>query len=433
MIDATVTVVDSGLFTELAVRLAREFTKVRTFTPWWAEFPTLNDRAVGSGLGEVEWVEDPYLDEVFDTTDIYVFPDIFRAGEQRLVQRLGKPCWGSCTGDQLETRRIWFRNLQKELGMPVPESVEVTGWSALCEYLKSAGHCFVKSTSKIRGTMETKEVWDYEQSEYWLWNLRVRLGCGAEHVMFLVEQPIDSPFETGVDTYCIDGQFPKTPMQGIEVKGKLILSSAQVESDTPKPLDDALSTLSEELKRRRYRNFISAEFRKDILTDLCARAPNPGIGVEMEMVKNLGEIINAGSRGELIEPEFEFEYGIQAAIFHNDDKEFWKQFRLDPEVRRWVKLMEFCRDGGKYQIIPRPPHGEKIGWLIGVGDSIEAASSHLFENAEALKDYPFDIKTDALEEAVKQAHAMKEDGYEFSDQPLPSPEVVLEPSTEAHT
>lgn len=424
MIDATLTVVDSGLFTELAVRLAREITHVRTFVPWWAEFPTLNDRAVGSGLGEIEWIEDPYLDHVFDTTDVYVYPDIFRAGEQQLVRRT-KPVWGSRTGDELETRRIWFRHLQKDLGMPVPESAEITGWTALCDYLKNHGHCFIKTTSKIRGTMETKEFWDFEQAEYWLWHLRLEAGCGAEQIVFLVEEPIESDFETGVDTYCVRGRFPKTPMQGIEVKGKLILSSAQIHSPTPKPLDDALSLLAPELKKREYTNFLSAEFRQDILTDFCARAPNPGIGVEMEMISNLGEIIYHGAHGDLVEPEFEFQYGIQAAVMHDDNGDLWKQFRIDPEIRRWFKLMEFCAVEDKYQIIPRFPFGQKIGWLLGVGNTIEEATEHLLENKEALSDHPFDIKTDCLDEALEQAQAMEAQGMEFSDAPIPDPETPV--------
>lgn len=425
MIDATLTVVDSGLFTELALRLAREITKVRTFVPWWAEFPTLNDRSVGAGLGTIEWIEDAYLDEVFDTTDVYVFPDIFRAGEQQRMAR-EKPVWGSRTGDTLETKRIWFRRLQQELGMPVPEYKVLEGWTELNAFLKDQGHCFIKTTSKIRGTMETKEFWDYDQAEYWLWNLRLKAGAGAEDILFIVEQPVESEFETGIDTYCIDGQFPKTPMQGIEVKGKLILCSAQTGSQTPRPMDDALTLLAAELKKRQYRNFLSAEFRNDILMDFCARAPNPGIGAEMEMISNIGEIIYHGAQGQLIEPKFEFEYGIQAAIFHDDDEELWKQFRIDPELRRWVKLMEFCQRDDKLEIIPRPPHGQKIGWLIGVGDSIESASDHLLENAEALKDHPFDIKTDALEEALTQAQAIQDQGMEFSDQPVPKPEAVLQ-------
>jgi len=424
VIDATLTLVDSGLFTELAIRLAREITTVRSHCPWYAEFPTINDRAIGSGFGEVEWVEDPYRDEIFDTTDAYCFPDIFRAGEQQLIARCGKPIWGSRIGDELETKRVAFREFQKELKMPVPESQVIQGWTALCDFLKDHGHCFVKTTSKIRGSMETKEFFDFEQAEYWLWSLRLKLGCGGEDVLFLVEEPIEVKFETGIDTYCVNGKFPKTPMQGIEVKGKLILSSAQTNSDTPKPLDEALSILAPELERRKYCNFISAEFRGDILTDLCARAPNPGIGVEMEMIRNIGEIVFRGAHGELVEPDYEYEFGIQAAIFHDDDQELPKQFRIPDDKRRWIKLMEFCKRDELYQIVPRPPFGQKIGWLLGVGNTIEEAANHLKENSEAFKDYPFDIKLDALADALKQAHEMEKDGFEFTDDKIPDPETL---------
>lgn len=427
MIDACITVVDSGLFTELAIRLAREVRQVRSSVPWYAEFPTLNDRAVGSGMKEIEWVEDPYRDEVFETTDVYCFPDIFRAGDQQLLERAGKAVFGSRTGDELETRRIWFRDLQRQLGMPVPDSSVIFGWTELNAYLKANNErCFIKTTSKIRGTMETHEFLEYEQEIYWLWNLREKLGAGAEQAQFLIEMPIESPFETGLDTVCIDGQFPETPMQGIEIKGKLMLSSAQTNSPTPKPLDEALTLLAPELKRRRYRNFLSAEFRKDILTDWCARAPNPGLGCEMEMISNIGEMVYHGARGDLVQPVFEAEYGIQVAVFHDHDKELWKQFPIDPEVRRWIKLMEFCKVGELYQIIPRPPHGEKIGWLIGIGETIQEAADHVQDVAEQFKRYPFDIKLDALPEAIKQADAMEKEGMEFSDQPLPNPDSVLE-------
>lgn len=427
MIDATITLVDSGLFTELAVRLAREIAHVRSYVPWEEEFPTVNDRMMGSGLKSVEWIEDPYLDDIFETTDAYVFPDIFRAGDQQLLRRAGKPVFGSNIGDSLETRRIWFRNVQQELGMPVAEAAVVVGWTQLADYLKANDErCFIKTTSKVRGTFETHEFHGWDQEQYWLWDLRVKLGCAAELIMFLIEKPIYSPFETGLDTICIDGQVPKTPMQGIEIKGKLMLSSAQVNSPTPKPLDDALSLLAPILKRTGYRNFLSAEFRQDILTDFCARAPNPGLGCEMEMIKNIGEMVFRGAHGELVEPEFEAEYGIQVAVFHDHDKELPKQFPIDPEVRRWIKLMEFCQVGELYQIIPRPPHGEKIGWLIGIGNTVQKAADHVQDVADQFKNYPFDIKIDALPEAIKQAEAMEKQGMEFSDQPLPDPGEVLE-------
>lgn len=427
VIDKSICVVDSGLFTEFAIRLAREFRRVRSFVPWWAEFPTINDRAVGSGMEEIEWVEDPYTDEVFDSTDVYCFPDIFRAGEQLLLERAGKLVFGSRTGDQLETQRLWFRRLQEELGMPVPVYTVIKGWNALADYLlHNDSRCFIKTTSKIRGSMETHEFKDWDQEQYWLWELRRKLGCGSEAVLFLVEQPIETPFETGLDEISVDGQSPKTPMQGIEVKGKLMLSSAQTKSPTPKPLDEALSLLANMLRRHRYRNFLSAEFRGNILTDFCARAPNPGLGCEMEMIANIGEMVYGAARGELVEPVFEAEYGIQVAVFHDHPADMWKQFPIDPEVRRWVKLMEFCKVEDLYQIIPRPPHGEKIGWLVGIGDTIQAAADHVKDVAEQFKNYPFEIKLDALPEALEQAAAMEKHGMEFSDKPLPDPDSVLD-------
>lgn len=422
----TVCVVDNGLFTELGVRLARDYERVLYYSPWEAEFPLINDRFVGFGVDNIERIEDPYLSRVVDGVDTYVFPDIFHAGKQQLLERVGKAVWGSREGDSLETRRVWFRDWQEESGMPVPEGVVLHGLNDLEAYLKDHGHCFVKTTSKIRGTMETHEWFDNEQDYYWLQDLKRKLGGLAEVPLFLVEEPIETKFETGIDTYCVDGQFPKTPMQGIEVKGKLILCSAQTKSPTPAPLDKALSTISPVLNNFGYRNFLSAEFRGDILTDLCARCPNPGIGVEMEMISNLSPIIEAGARGELIQPQFEYEFGIQAAIFHDHDEELWKQFRLPNDLRRWVKLMEFCEIDGLYQIIPRRPYGQKIGWLLGVGNSIESASAHIYENAEALRDYPWDIELDALADAVHQAQEAEKAGFEFSDEPIPEPADVIE-------
>jgi len=776
MIDACITVVDHGLFGELAVRLAREVSHVRYNSPWACEFPTINDRWVGRGLPEVEWVEDPYVDAVLTTTDVYCFPDILDAGEQRLLHLLEKPVWGSRTGDTLETDRVAFRQFQEAHDLPVPEYEVIQGYSALVEHLRANDHhCWIKTTSKIRGSMETHEFWSMDQDAYWLDDLKLKLGGPRERVRFIVEEPIESAWESGLDTYSIRGNYPKTPIQGIEIKGKLMLSSAQLRSPTPDFMDEALSILAPELARHDYCNFLSLEFRKDILTDPCfsadteilteagwklfpalspvdrvatlntdtwqieyqvptrhtgflytgdmiwignrkpdlellvtpnhgvwgqmegkgplrcvqadkvpysfyiprtgrwnglecprfelpayhndwmsgtgrklhrsvqkppidlpmddwlrflaiylaegsstqwvvtisqtkqvsemgaileklpwtwsrsdvgwrcsdvqlahylqqfgnryekfvpcwiknlsprqidlflsayclgdgtmqhgarkistpskqtaddlqelflkagsladvrlhrfkgkicalsntpcqhdsyrvterrkrqklavegwsmkrhshhlrrqaysgmvydvevpnhtvyvrrngkacwssncMRAPNPGLGVEMEMIRNLGEIIYHGAHGDLIEPDFEFEYGIQAAIFHDHEEDAWKQFPLDDDVRRWVKLMEFAYIDGLYQIIPRPPHGQKIGWLLGVGHSIEEAAQHLYENADRLKDYPFDIKLDALEDAVDQAHALQDEGAAFADQPIPEPDEIRE-------
>jgi hypothetical protein len=146
----------------------------------------------------------------------------------------------------------------------------------------------------------------------------------------------------------------------------------------------------------------------------------------MEMISNIGEMIYHGAQGELVEPIFEAEYGIQVAVFHDHDEDLPKQFRIDPELRRWFKLMEFCKCGELYQIIPRPPFGQKIGWLVGIGDTIGEAADFVQDVAAQFKKYPFDIKLDCLPEAIKQAEAMEKEGMEFTDKPLPDPETIFE-------
>lgn len=424
MIDAELTIVDNGLFVELALRLAREFREVNYWSPWEVEFPTLNDRAIGDGYEEINRIEDPLLPDIVSSTDVYCFPDIFHSGMQSALRQLGKPVWGSGPGDRIETARVWFRELQEELGLPVPEYEVVRGLTNLRKFLQDHGRCFIKTTSKLRGTMETWKHIDIDQSRFKLDDLAVKTGPFADKLTFLVEEPIESPFETGLDTFCINGAFPETPMQGIEIKSKFILCSAQTKSPTPAPYDETLSALSPILKEFGYRNFLSLEFRQDILLDPCCRCPNPGIGAEMEMIANLGEIIYQGAQGKLVQPVFDYEFGCQAAIVRDGDAELWTQFQIPEGVRRWVKLMENCMVDGFEQNIPRPPHGSKIGWVVGVGHTIEEMAEHLTQNAKALKDLPFEIKTDCLAEAIEQVHALEKSGREFTDQKVPEASAV---------
>ena len=425
--DKSFCVCDFGLFTELAIHLARKTTgKVRSYVPWQGAFPFINDRLVGDGIPNIERIDDPLDPEVLDSTDVYCFPDIFNSGMQLALERLGKQVWGSRKGDELERKRLWFRKLQEELGLPVPEYTAVRGLEKLRAFLADHGRCFVKSSPDWRGTHETWESKDGEQSEFILDYLAVKFGPVKNDVLFMVEEPIEVPYEAGFDSICVDDQFSETPVNGIEIKGKLLLASAQTNSKTPKFIDEAMKALGPTLRERRYRNFMSGEFRDGKLTDPCCRAPNPGLGCEMEMISNLPLLIEAGSRGELLKVDFEYEFGVQIAIWHDHPEDLCKQFRIDAEVRQWVKLMDVCQSGPLCQIVPRPPHGTKIGWIVGVGNTIQEMADHAQEVGEALKDLPIEISMDALPEAIEQAQKAQQGGDEFTDQEIPDPASVLE-------
>lgn len=433
--DKTALLVDTGLFTELAVRLAPSFKRFLYWSQWEDEFPFINNRVLGRGVSGITRVEDPF-DHVKET-DLFIFPDVFRSGWQTHLESLDKRVWGGRKGERLELDRIWFRQFQQELGMNVPRHEVVTGLSELRLLLNDSGECFVKTTSRIRGSWETYHHFDAEQSEYYLDKKAVDLGGTKEAVRFLVEWPLDAEIETGGDTYCIDGQFPETQLQGYEIKSKLILCSVNQRSDLPEEVRQCMEPLSPFLKEQRYRNFMSAEVKvetngkenKAYALDPCCRCPNPGIGVEMEMIGNLPEIIWHGAAGELIEPEMVAQFGIQAALYHDDRQaELWKQFRIPEELKRWVKLMEFCKkdeEDDLWQIVPRPPHGHKIGWCVGVGDTIKEAVEHLQDVAAVFKGGPLEVCLEPIKEALDEIQTAEDEGIPFTDQPVPEPESVV--------
>ena len=104
--DASVLVVDSGLFIPFARRLAEDFARVVFYNPDRSSFPTLKQGAVGAGFEDIEHTLDfwPLIDEM----DMVAFPDIGNAGLQAQIRGQGFPVWGSGDGDGIEINRERF-------------------------------------------------------------------------------------------------------------------------------------------------------------------------------------------------------------------------------------------------------------------------------------------------------------------------------------
>lgn len=429
MIDATICVCDLGLFTEIALRLAREFKTVLYHVPWETEFPLTNDVVLGDGLGTISRITDPWEPEVFDRVDLFVYPDIFRSGWQLQMERMGKWVWGSRKADSLEIDRVKFKELQKSLGLPTPDYEVIRGITALRKYLETNDDVFVKADSKIRGSWETFHHQSMSQSGPELAKRELKNWGVREHIRFVVEKNLHSEIETGIDSPFI-GKWPETVVQGYEIKGQLILMAAQKYGELPDVIKTNSDALSTELERLQCLNNVSLEIKVNDgvgrVIDPCIRFPNPGNGVQMEMISNLGEVMIMAASGKPVQPEYEFQFGIQAAIIHDQDSDQWKLTDIPHESRRWVKLMDFCCTEEGLCIIPRVPYGEKIGWLLGMGNTVEECHNHLMSNVELLKDCPVTIKYEPLAEALQKVHKAQSRGIKFTEKPLPQPEVVLE-------
>ena len=252
------TVVDNGLFVEMALKLAKDFGKVNYWTPWVNAFPSSNSILVGKGLPGVERID--FLFDHIDETNLFVFPDVYFGDLQRHLAGLGKRVWGGRKGEELELYRDESKKLFAELGLPVSRYEIVTGMSDLRKYLKENKDQWVK-ISMTRGDMETFHSKNYTNIEPRLDELEYRLGAKKSIMKFCVEAALNNKVETGMDFYTIDGRYPDKAMMGIEIKDEGYVAVIKDYDDMPMCVKSFNSGIAGILKQYNYRGFASTEIR----------------------------------------------------------------------------------------------------------------------------------------------------------------------------
>src|SRR6266550_4636983 len=268
-----------GLFLPLAFRLARDFGRVSYYVPNTAAFPTPYLSALGDGFDEIDRRED-------------------------------------------------FRQEQREWGLEVPEYEVVRGLWELRDFLALHDGWFVK-VSRWRGLTETFQFHAGPRGEGLLDALAVKLGPLEAEFPFIVEAPIDAVVETGIDEFCIDGQWPETVVQGLETKDRCYIGAVTPMSKMPQAFRDVNEALAPFLRQVGYRNAFSAEVRitedeRAFLIDPCSRFPTPAGECLLELIDNLGEVMWHGANGELVEPVYGAQFAVQAAVDHHDDDQHWR-------------------------------------------------------------------------------------------------------------
>lgn len=424
-------VIDGGLFAPLAHRLARDFGRVYFHNPFGSQMPMVTDAVIGDGFSDIELVHD--LWEWMWKADVIVIPDVGHSDLKKQLEPRGKPVWGSGTGDFMELQRAKFRQLQKELGLAVPPHNVIAGWDDLAAFLEVEQDCYVK-VSKFRGLMETHHWIGMKRDAQWLDALAVKLGPLKNKMQFIVEAPIDAVSELGVDTFCIDGQYPKTLMTGIESKDKAYLGTVVPEAELAPQLVEINRVLAPVFKEHRYRNFWSnevriAEDKTPYLTDPTCREASPAGECLLENITNLSEIIWHGAQGELVEPEYEAKFAAQAIIDHHGDHEQWRVLEVPESVKRWVKVFACCEVDGVLAIPPCHWSSEIIGSVIGLGDTIQDAIDALRDHAAELDGQPLTIHVEALADVLKTIQEQEDAGIELTDQPVPEPAAAIEHET----
>lgn len=424
--ESVVCVCDHGLFAHVARRLARDCKTVYYWTPWERSFPVVREGNLWGGFNDLKRIDSFW--GVKDEVDFFVFPDIGFSAEQAELKSQGFPVWGAGGGDKIEMYRGKFMETLAEVGLQVPPFKSISGMTALREHLKDKEDRWIK-ISKWRGDWETFHWRNFEQDEPALAFRAGQIGPCAEDILYYVFEPIDTNIEDGSDGWFCGGKFPDRIIHGMEAKDKAYLGTFCDFDKLPEPVKAANTALVPILADAGYNGFFSTEVRiKDesefYFTDPTCRCGSPPSQVMTEMLENFSAIIQAGAYGECLEPVEAAEFGVQVMVKIKRNPAQWGSVMVPEEIDQWFKPSPCMRT--KSGVTTFPPDEENVaGWLVAIGDTIEAAIRSLKEKIELLPD-GLECDIAPVSDLIKEVEEAENNGMEFTPQAVPEPSTVAE-------
>lgn len=383
----TVCVCDSGLFAELARTLSRTFGTVYYTSPWIADFPSSTKTQLGEGFPEYERVKDIW--GIIDDVDLFVFPDLHSGALQDYLQEQGKRVWGARMGDELETARTEAKAYFKELGIPQAKYEVIQGMTALRKFLQGREDKVWVKISLTRNDTETFSVCGYEGSKNRLDKFAAELGPAAEEMEFIVEDDLPDTLDIAIDTYCIDGKFPKMACLGTEKKDEGYICAVQPWAEMPPQLTKIYETLAPDLEKYGYRNVLSLESRMGktttYLCDPCCRGGSPPFELQLNLIKNLAEIMWEGAGGNLIEPKFAGRYGAQFIVESKWSITNPLLVEFPAKYREQIKLRYATMFGEQLWIMPQHSDTPSFGSIVTYGDTLDACFEEAKEIAHSIE------------------------------------------------
>ena len=412
--DKTVLVAAHPLFVEMAVRLARDFGKVYYWNPGAdATFPTAQQGMVGFGMEGITVVESWAL-PFFDSVDLVVCPDLYLGALQVRWEQMGKRVWGARNGEEIEIYRGIAKELMEKEGLPVQPWGYVKGMKALRAHLMEFPNQHVK-IDRYRGNFETFFAQDYDLVLPKLDEIAHNLGPLQEEVNFMVEDDLPDRVEVGLDTYCIDGEYPSHTLTGIEVKDLGYLGEFLEWSKIPEPLTRWTDRMAPHFARYGYRGFLSNEIRigedhEPFMIDACCRAGSPPNELYQEFYTNLSEIIWEGAGGVVVDPKPIAKFGVQVI-----GKSSWasanpQPVAIDPKWRRNVKLYNPIHTAAGFCVLPQDDQMEECLSVVGWGDTAEEALQMVKDASDGVRAYGLKIPMGSADDALAEAEKLTEIG-----------------------
>ena len=336
------------------------------------------------------------LEDIKDETDLFIFPDIYYGAVQNDLVEQGYKVWGSRNADELEIYRDDAKDYFKKLKINQGDWDVITGIDKLYALFdKTYDKLWIKINKTRKDTesfsvegLKSEGVTALQLYENRLDDLKARLGPKAKITKFIVEKDLPDTLDLAIDTYSVNGQYPKTVALGTEEKGEAYVCSIQKYNAAPAGLRDIYDKLAPTLKEYGYCNMISFESRSKgndhKLGDPAMRFGSPPSELEMRMIKNLMDIFWYGAEGKLIEPEYAAKYGAQLNVHSDWANDHPLMITFPKKLRDNLSFRYNSMFDGRTWILPQGA-GPRVAAVTSFGNSINDCIEECKEISGQLK------------------------------------------------
>lgn len=415
--DKTVCCCDFGSYIGVARRLSKDFGRTLYYCP--SDINGYREHGpfdIGRGVDGVERIHD--LEDYESGVDLFVFPDLYMVGKQEQLRNSGKLVFGSGRGQWMETDRGGMKRMQKALDLPINQYEEIEGLYNLEERLKLLEDRFIKST--LRGDNETFHHANYILSREKLKSMKYKMGIFDRKETYIVETPIPSICEIGIDTMIVDGTPLAKSLTGIELKDIGYYGRMISYDSLPAQLKDVTDKLAPVFRDYNYRGPYSNEVRighdkKGYLIDATCRMPSPPGSLILLMYENFSEILWEVASGEVPTVKYGNEHGVQFIMKSDIAKleepvaiQFPEKYLDNIDIKSLV-----IDDNGTYYFTPNGYDMKEIGSISATGKTMQEAVDKATKIAESVKGFDLKINTDCICDAQEQIDTLTKNGIKY--------------------
>ncbi len=421
----SILIIDNGSYCYVAAVMAKYFTTVRYWSPWICGYPYIGPKKIGDGFEGVERVD--YYEDWIDDTDIFIFPDTYYSGVANRLRKDGKKVFGSGDLELIERNREDFIDALNEAGLAVPPGETIEGLEKAIKFLKDKKDIWVK-LSEWRGTTETFHWISETYTEQFINSIKVKYGPYGpkdNEGVFIMQLPIKTEIEYGIDNRMVNGVLPEDTFFGFEEKGCNYIIRMDSNKNLPKGLREVNEKFEKITRKYKYTGLYSTEVRVEEKTginffiDITPRAGLPPSASMLHMCDNWGEVILAAVNGESIPLHQKHKYCVEVLVTcgYKDNWMGWGPIKFDDKFKDNIYPCYCSMVDGIYWRVPNYQlysPSDMLCCVVGEGDTLEKAEEHVSEILKTLEGIQIDYTNDVKEKSPKILTQLAEvTGYKF--------------------